>query len=82
MTKHANKGVQNSTDATDEHVEDDGSKGAQVGEEEAEETAVSSRGVEAAGVAVEERRAHDAFDRACGMCGLSRFWSKRFGREA
>ena len=80
MTKHANKGVQKSTDATDEHVEDDGSKEAQVGGEEAEETAVSSRGVEAAGVTVEERTTRDSFVlRAWDMCGLLDFWLRIFG---
>ena len=54
MTKHADQGVLKSIDAADEHVEDDGSKEAQVGEENVEETAVSSRGAEAARVAAEE----------------------------
>ena len=59
MTKHADQGVLKSTDAADEYVEDDGSKEAQVGEK-AEETTVSSKGVEAAGVVVEEGRTHGA----------------------
>ena len=43
MMKHADQGVLRSIDAADEHVEDDGSKEAQVGEK-AEETTVSSGG--------------------------------------
>ena len=54
MMNDANQGVIKSTDAADEHIEDDGSKEAQVGEENVEEMAVSSRGAEAAGVAAEE----------------------------
>ena len=81
MTKHVDQGVLKSIVAADE--QDDGSKEAQVGGEKTEETAVSSvssRDVEAAGVAVEEGRTRDAYVlRACGMCGLSGFWVKRLG---
>ena len=81
MMKHVDQGVLKSIVAADE--QDDGSKEAQVGGEKTEETAVSSvssRDVEAAGVAVEEGRTRDAFVlRACSMCGLSGFWVKRLG---
>ena len=53
LMNDADQGVLKPTDTADEHVEDDGSKEAQV-VEKAEEMAVSNRGVEAAGVAVEE----------------------------
>ena len=53
LMNDADQGVLKPTDTADEHVEDDGSKDVQV-VEKAEEMAVSNRGVEAAGVAVEE----------------------------
>ena len=59
-TKHADQEVLKPSDAADEHVEYDVSKETEVGGEKEEGTAVSSRGVEAAGVGVEEGRTHNA----------------------
>ena len=59
MMNDADQGVLKPTDTADEHVEDDRSKEAQV-REKAEETTVSSRGVEVARVGVDEGTIHDS----------------------